>query len=225
MLVKHVEAREHHLAIDIFFRSLAHDIGPRAIGIVLSGTGSDGSLGLKNIKVEGGLTIAQEPETAEFSDMPRNAIATKDVDFILPPEKMGELILKYVQHHQFLDRDKHVESDLQIPIGGLQKLYFLLRAKTGLEFSLYKQSTLLRRVERRMKVSLVKNIEEYVDYLDEHPEEIEALFQEMLINVTEFFRDPEAFQVLIEKVISPLILQKSFHQCCLPGVGRGLFQR
>ena len=139
--------------------------------------------------------------------MPRNAIATQDVDFILPPEKMGELILKYI-HHQVLDSYPRSESDEPIPVGGLQKLYFLLRSKTGHDFSLYKQSTLLRRIERRMKISLVKNLDEYIDRLQEHPEEIEALFQEMLINVTHFFRDPEAFQALAEKAIRPLILQR-----------------
>ena len=203
-LLKPEAARGYRLPIDFFFRSLAEDQGERAIGIVLSGTGSDGSLGLKTIKAEGGLTIAQEPETAEYGDMPRNAIATKDVDFILPPEKMGELILKYI-HHQVLDGYQRGESDFQIPAGGLQKLYYLLRSKTGHDFSLYKQTTLLRRIERRMKICLVKNLDEYIARLQAHPEEIEALFQEMLINVTHFFRDPEAFQALAEKAIRPLI--------------------
>ena len=206
-LTKPEAERGYRLPIDFFFRSLAEDQGERSIGIVLSGTGSDGSLGLKTIKAEGGLTISQEPETAEFGDMPRNAIATQDVDFILPPAKMGELILKYI-HHQALDSYPRGERDVQIPIGGLQKLYFLLRSKTGHDFSLYKQSTLLRRIERRMKISLVKNLDAYIDRLEAHPEEIEALFQEMLINVTQFFRDPEAFQALIEKAIRPLILAK-----------------
>ena len=206
-LTKPEAERGYRLPIDFFFRSLAEDQGERSIGIVLSGTGSDGSLGLKTIKAEGGLTIAQEPDTAEFGDMPRNAIATHDVDFILPPAKMGELILKYI-HHQVLDSYSRSDSDIQIPVGGLQKLFFLLRSKTGHDFSLYKQSTLLRRIERRMKISLVKNLDEYIDRLEEHPEEIEALFQEMLINVTHFFRDPEAYQALVEKTIRPLITQK-----------------
>ncbi|MBE0697893.1 MAG: chemotaxis protein CheR, partial [Anaerolineaceae bacterium] len=206
-LLKPENARGYRLPVNFFFRSLAQDQGARAIGIVLSGTGSDGSLGLKTIKAEGGLTVAQEPETAEYADMPRNAIATRDVDYILPPEKIFELIFKYI-HHKVLDGYKRSESDFQIPIGGLQKLYYLLRSKTGHDFSLYKQNTLLRRIERRMKICLVKSIDEYVERLEQHPEEIEALFQEMLINVTHFFRDPEAFQVLIEKELQRLILLK-----------------
>ncbi len=206
-LIKPEAGRAHRLPIDFFFRSLAEDQGERSIGIVLSGTGSDGSLGLKTIKAEGGLTIAQEPETAEFGDMPRNAIATHDIDFIVPPARMGELILKYL-HHQVLDSYPRGESDVPIPVSGLQKLYFHLRSKTGNDFSLYKQNTLLRRIERRMKISLMKNLDEYIDFLQAHPEEIESLFQEMLINVTHFFRDPEAFQALAEKVIRPLVAQK-----------------
>jgi two-component system, chemotaxis family, CheB/CheR fusion protein len=195
------------LAIDFFFRSLAQVQGASAIGVVLSGTGSDGSLGLKLIKAEGGLTIAQDPETAEFGDMPHNAIATKEVDFILPPQKIGELILKYI-HHQVLDGYQRVKSDFHIPVGGLQRLYYLLRLKTGHDFSLYKQNTLLRRIERRMKVCLVKDLAEYITYLEAHPEEVEALFREMLINVTHFFRDPAAFEALGEKAIRPLLAQK-----------------
>ncbi|HWU39713.1 MAG TPA: CheR family methyltransferase, partial [Candidatus Acidoferrum sp.] len=161
----------------------------------------------KSIKAEGGLTIAQAPETAAYADMPRSAIATKDVDFILPPEQMGELILKVV-HHQVLTGFEATEKDVPIPTGGLQKLYFLLHAKTGHDFSLYKQSTLHRRIERRMKITLTKNLDDYIDFLQDHPEEIQALFREMLINVTNFFRDPEAFRVLNEKVIHPLISVK-----------------
>lgn len=199
--------RGYRLPVDFFFRTLAQDQGARAIGIVLSGTGSDGSQGLKNIKAEGGLTIAQEPDTAEYSDMPRNAIATKDVDYILPPEKIGEVILKYI-HHRVLSGYKRGVSDFEIPLGGLQKLYFLLRSKTGHDFSLYKQNTIQRRIERRMKITLVKDLEEYIQLLQNRPEEMEALFQEMLINVTYFFREPEAFQALIDNAIRPLILQK-----------------
>jgi two-component system CheB/CheR fusion protein len=139
--------------------------------------------------------------------MPRNAIATQDVDFILPPGKVGEHILKVIRH-QVLADDKESESDLPIPTGGTQKLYFLLRAKTGHDFSLYKQNTLRRRIERRMKINLVNNIEDYLDYLHARSREIDALFHEMLIHVTSFFRDPEAFHALVEKAIHPLILSR-----------------
>jgi two-component system CheB/CheR fusion protein len=206
-LLKPEQQHGFRLPIDFFFRSLAQDQGENAIAIVLSGTGSDGSQGMKNIKAEGGLTIAQNPDTAEYGDMPRNAIATKEVDYILPPAKMGELILKYI-HHQVIEGYKQSERELQIPASGLQRLYFLLRAKTGHDFSLYKQNTLLRRIERRMKITLVKDLDEYIDFLEAHPEEIGALFQEMLINVTHFFRDPDAFEALTEKAIRPLIAIK-----------------
>jgi two-component system, chemotaxis family, CheB/CheR fusion protein len=199
--------RGGRLPINRFFRSLAQVQGEGAIGIVLSGTLSDGSLGLKSIKAEGGLTIAQEPGTAEFGDMPRNAIATKDVDFILPPHKMGELILKVI-NHQVVDNYPRGGSELLQPAGGVQQLYMLLRTKTGHDFSHYKQNTLLRRIERRMKVCLVDSLEGYIDRLQRHPDEVEALFQDMLINVTHFFRDPEAFRALVEKSIQPLILMK-----------------
>ncbi|MGE5222543.1 MAG: CheR family methyltransferase [Omnitrophica WOR_2 bacterium] len=207
MLHKPETEQGSRLPIDRFFRSLAQVQGDRAIGIVLSGTLSDGSLGLKTIKAEGGLTIVQEPDTAEFGDMPRNAIATKDVDYILPPQKMGELILKYI-HHQILDTYKASQSDFPISEGGLQKLFYLLSAKTGHDFSHYKQNTLRRRIERRMKISLVKDLDGYIERLQEHPEEVEALFQELLINVTHFFRDQEAFQALAEKAIRSLIPMK-----------------
>jgi two-component system CheB/CheR fusion protein len=203
-LLKPEAAHGYRLPIDFFFRSLAEDQHERAIGVVLSGTGSDGSMGLKSLKAEGGLTIAQAPDTAAYEDMPRNAIATRDVDFILPPGKMGEVIRKVV-HHEISVGDKGSESSLAIPSGGLQKLFFLLHAKTGHDFSLYKQNTLRRRIERRMKINLVKTLDEYKEYLGDHPQEIEALFREMLINVTNFFRDPEAYQALIEKAIRPLI--------------------
>ncbi|HEX2981731.1 MAG TPA: chemotaxis protein CheB [Anaerolineaceae bacterium] len=206
-LLKPEKERAYRLPIDFFFRSLAQVQGAHAIGIVLSGTGSDGSLGLKTIKAEGGLTIAQDPETADFVDMPKNAIASKQIDFILPPEKMGDLILKYI-HHQILDGYKRGESEYQIPVDGLQNLFYLLRSKTGHDFSQYKQNTLERRIERRMKICMVKDLDAYLNHLEEHPEEVEALFQEMLIHVTHFFREPEAYQALAEKVVRPLIFQK-----------------
>jgi two-component system, chemotaxis family, CheB/CheR fusion protein len=207
-LLKQKPAHGFRLPIDFFFRSLAEDQHEAAIGIVLSGTGSDGSLGLKSLKAEGGLTIAQAPDTAAYEDMPRNAIATQDVDFVLPPGKMGEVIQK-VLRHEIQVGDKESETDAAIPSGGMQKLFFLLHARTGHDFSLYKPTTLRRRIERRMKINLIKTLEEYVTYLGDHPQEIEALFREMLINVTNFFRDPDAYQALIDKAIRPILPGKA----------------
>ncbi len=199
--------RAYRFPIDLFFRSLAEGRGSSSIGIVLSGTASDGSLGIKNIKAMGGLTIAQDPNTANFQDMPSNAIATQDVDFIVPPEQMGELILKYI-HHQPTDEYRSGDGSLQGAIAPLQQLFSLLRSKTGHDFSLYKQNTILRRIDRRIKLTLVPDLAAYIDYLHQHPEEIEALFRDLLINVTQFFRDPEAFAALAEKAIQPLIVAK-----------------
>jgi len=207
ILLKPPSERGFRFPIDFFFRSLAEVRRNQAIGIVLSGNASDGSLGIKNIKAEGGLTIAQEPETAEFGDMPRNAIATRDVDFVLPPEKMGELILKVV-HHQMPQETQTSEAPTLAPVVTLQRLYHLLQSKTGHDFSLYKQNTLLRRIERRMKLTMMPTLEAYIEELQRRPEEIDALFREMLINVTQFFRDPKAFQALVEKAIRPLLSQK-----------------
>jgi two-component system, chemotaxis family, CheB/CheR fusion protein len=206
-LLKPELARGVRLPINFFFLSLAEDLHERAIGIVLSGSGSDGSLGLKGIKAEGGLTLAQAPDTAAYGDMPKNAIAAHAVDFILPPDKMGELILKVIQH-QVLTGFEPAEPSLLIPGDSMQQLFSLLRAKTGHDFSLYKQNTIQRRIERRIKVTLSKNLNAYIDYLHDHPEEIEALFREMLIHVTHFFRDPDAFQALVEKVVRPLLTLK-----------------
>ena len=196
-----------HLTIDFFFRTLAQEQGERAIGIVLSGSGSDGSQGLKNIKAEGGLAIAQDPDTAAFPDMPRNAIASLDVDYVLPPQKMGSLLLKYVRHQAPVTY-KQNESSGAISNATLQSLYQLIRNRTGHDLSLYKQNTIWRRIDRRMKINQVKNLDEYTRYLQKNPEETDALFRELLINVTSFFRDPEYFAALAEKVIHPLLISK-----------------
>jgi len=211
MLLKPQSEQANRLPIDFFFRSLANVRKEQAIGIVLSGSASDGSMGIRYIKTEGGLTIAQEPDTAEFGDMPRNAIATQEVDYILPPEGMGELILKYVTHQE-MGEYQLIDTEQILPGLALQKLYAFLRSKTGHDFSFYKQTTILRRIERRIKVTNVANLEAYLAYLQEHPTEIEALFRELLINVTQFFRDPEAFEALSVKIIQPIISLKSDSQ-------------
>jgi two-component system, chemotaxis family, CheB/CheR fusion protein len=205
MITKPESEHAYRLPIDFFFRSLSRVRKNRAVGIVLSGTASDGSSGVRYIKTEGGLTIAQEPDTAEFGDMPRNAISTQDVDYILPPEKMGELILKYF-------RKQVIEEPVLLPGASLQRLYSFLRARTGHDFSSYKQSTILRRIERRIKITSVPDLAGYVAYLQQHPAEIDVLFRELLINVTQFFRDPEAFKSLEEKVLQLLVAMKSDSQ-------------
>jgi two-component system CheB/CheR fusion protein len=191
------------LPINFFFRSLAQDLHERAIGVVLSGTGTDGTLGLKAIKSEGGITMAQIPESAAYDGMPRSAIATGVVDFILPPEKMTEQLIAYVQH-AFGHRPRTVTAPAPQKDDVLQKVFIVLRAQTGHDFSLYKQNTINRRIERRMAVTQIDKIEDYVRYLQQNPVEVETLFRELLIGVTNFFRDPPAFESLKEHVIPQL---------------------
>lgn len=211
ILLKSPTNRGPSFSIDFFFRSLAENRKNLAVGIVLSGIANDGSLGVKTIKAEGGITIAQDPETAEFADMPRNAITSHNIDFILPPEKMGEFIQKLL-NHQIEEVNLAAYTPPTHSTEALQKLYNLLRQRTGHDFSLYKQNTLLRRIDRRIKISLVHDLDAYIQLLQNRPEELDALFHDMLINVTQFFRDPDAFEALTEKAIRPLIPQKAATQ-------------
>lgn len=194
-------SRGHRHSIDFFFRSLASELQERAIGIVLSGTGSDGTLGLRAIKGEGGLTIAQEPESASFDGMPRSAIASELVDFVLPAEQMLPHLLTYVSHAEgrFGSLTAH---DVR------RKVCVLLRAQTGHDFSQYKSTTVSRRIERRMALQQIARSSDYLRFLRETPSELEALFRDLLIGVTAFFRDPEAFEAL-EALIPQLFAGKA----------------
>jgi two-component system CheB/CheR fusion protein len=197
--------RGMRLPIDFFFRSLAEDQHERAICIVLSGTGTDGTLGLKAIKGEGGMAMVQAPETAAYDGMPRSALATGLVDYILPPDKMPEQLIAYVQH-AFGRRPAPVSPPAPSAEDAMQKVFILLRAQTGHDFSQYKQATIRRRIERRMAVAQIDRLEDYVRYLRESPQETETLFRELLIGVTNFFRDSQAFESLREHVIRRLAL-------------------
>lgn len=202
-LLSPVEPRGQRLPIDFFFRSLALDQRERAIGIVLSGTGSDGTLGVRAIKAEGGMVVAQDPDSAEFDGMPRNAIATGLVDYILPPAEMPVQLMAYVAHA--FGKPPLLAS---IPISktedALRKIFIALRTHVGHDFSQYKPNTILRRIERRMAVHQFESIDSYVRYLHQAPSEVESLFRDLLIGVTNFFRDPAAFQMLEELVIPKL---------------------
>jgi two-component system CheB/CheR fusion protein len=195
--------RGMRLPIDFFFRSLAQDQHERAICIVLSGTGTDGTLGLKAIKGEGGMAMVQAPETAAYDGMPRSAIATGLVDYVLPPDKMPEQLIAYAQH-AFGHRPRPSAAPKPSDGDTLQKVFILLRARTGHDFSQYKQATIRRRIERRMAVAQIDRLEDYVRYLRESPQETETLFRDLLIGVTNFFRDPQAFESLREHVIRRL---------------------
>ena len=199
--------RGQRLPIDFFFRSLAQEQHERAIGIILSGTGSDGTLGMRAIKAEGGMIMAQKPESAEFDGMPRSAIATGLVDFVLPPAEMPAQLIAYGSH--VIGKALHPVQGQPHKAGGcLRKVFTLLRAETGHDFSHYKQNTILRRIERRMAVHQVDSIEGYVRYMEQTPSEVNALFYDLLIGVTNFFRDPDAFEALREQIIPALFADK-----------------
>jgi two-component system CheB/CheR fusion protein len=206
-LLEPTAPRFRRLPIDFFFRSLAQDQHERAICIVLSGTGSDGALGVRAVKGEGGMVMAQNPESTEYDGMPRSAIATGLVDYVLPPAEMPAQLIAYVAHA--LGRTPHPVSPLAAKTeDALKKIFLLLRAQTGHDFSQYKRNTVTRRVERRMAVHQIERLEEYVRYLQQNPGEVEALFRDLLIGVTNFFRDPEAFSALQEQVIPRLFAGK-----------------
>lgn len=200
-------SRGQHLPIDFFFRSLAQDQHERAIGIVLSGTGSDGTLGVRAIKGEGGLVIVQEPGSTEHDGMLRSAIATGMVDYVLPIAEMPQKLIEYATYA--FGKPSKTASVLPPKIdSALKKIYVLLRAKGGNDFSQYKTSTICRRIERRMSIHQIEHIDDYVKYLQQFPVEVEALFRDLLIGVTCFFRDPEAFKVLEQQGISELFVNK-----------------
>ncbi|MDP3089621.1 MAG: CheR family methyltransferase [Nitrospira sp.] len=189
------------LPIDYFFRSLAEDQKHRAVGIVLSGTGSDGTVGLRAIKAESGMTIAQEPQSAKYQNMPRSAISSEVIDVVQPPGQMAEPLRAYAR--------SSTKPALPLPEGDgsqtLRKLFILLRDRTGNDFSLYKENTIQRRLERRMNVHQIENLKSYLRFVLSNPHELDALFQELLIGVTSFFRDPQAFEVLEQKVLPALV--------------------
>lgn len=201
--------RGQRLPIDFFFHSLAQDQHERAICIVLSGTGSDGAGGLRAIKGEGGLVLAQNPESCEYDGMPGSAIATGLVDYILPPVEMPAQLISYVSHmfgkatdgslHSMAKREKDEILD---------KIYGLLRSRTGHDFSQYKKNTIWRRIERRQAVHKISDLSDYLLFLQQTPGEVDALFNDLLIGVTSFFRDPEAFDVLATEVIPHLFADK-----------------
>ena len=199
--------RGHRLPIDFFFRSLAQDQRERAIGIVLSGTGSDGTLGVRAIKGEGGMVMAQNPASTEFEGMPLSAIATGLVDYELPPAEMPEQLAAYAKLAYSKARPPVAAHAIKTE-SAIKKIFVVLRAQTGHDFSQYKPSTINRRIERRMAVHQIEVIDHYVKYLQQTPAEVEALFCDLLIGVTHFFRDPEAFQVLEEKVLPTLFADK-----------------
>ena len=186
--------------IDIFFRSLADAYQNRAVTVILSGTGSDGTNGIRSIKDKNGLIIVQSPESAKFDGMPRNAIATGFVDLVQNPEGIArEMAHIAASMTDQSNRLQLTDDDLMVQV------FSILRDVTNIDYTYYKQTTILRRIERRMVVTHCRNLREYVNYLKANPDETKILAKEVLIGVTSFFRDPEYFEVLKENVIRPLV--------------------
>ncbi len=200
--------RGQRLPIDSFFRSLAEDQRARAVGIVLSGTGSDGAVGVRAIKAEGGVVMAQSPDSAEHDGMPRSAIATGVVDFVLPPAAMMQQLLALARHARSVPRLAAATTG-EADDEALLSLFVMLRAQTSHDFSQYKRNTILRRVERRMAVHQVARIDDYARFCQRNPAEVTALFRDLLIGVTQFFRDPEVFEVVAAQAVSQIIEAKA----------------
>ena len=207
-LLEPAAPRGQRLPIDFFFRSLADDQHERAICIVMSGMGSDGTLGLRAVKSEGGMAMAQNPETTEFDSMPESAIATGLVDFVMSPAAMPAKLGAYVAHGPGGSRSDTAPPETQEETER-QRVLAVLRMQTGHDFSLYKQNTVTRRIERRMAVNQILRVEDYVRYLQATPAEGKALFRDLLIGVTSFFRDPEVFAALHDTAVARILASKS----------------
>ena len=197
------EGRGRHLPIDHFFESLAAHRGNKAIGVVLSGNASDGTMGLKAIKAAGGIAFAQDEASAKFPGMPRSAISAGFVDFVLAPEKIAAELAR-LGSAPYVMAAKDEESGAQEG-DGVRKVFKLLRTATGVDFANYRQTTIQRRIQRRLTVRRVEALEEYLKLLERDPEEVRALFSDILIHVTNFFREPESFAALHAQVFPELL--------------------
>lgn len=196
------------LPIDQFFRSLAQDYRRQCIGVVLSGTGSDGSRGIRDIHEAGGLVLAETEETAKFDGMPRSAQETGCVHLVLPPAAMPEALVSYMQNS--LSPQDFAEKTFVPPLlGGLEAVFRMLHDEYGIDFSLYKPNTVVRRIERRINLKQATNIDKYVERLENDSDELSALYHDLLIGVTQFFRDRDAFEYLRSDVIPRMVAEKS----------------
>jgi two-component system, chemotaxis family, CheB/CheR fusion protein len=202
-LLKPVATRGLRLPVDGFFRSLADDLGPWSVGVVLSGMGTDGTLGLRAIKEKCGAAFVQKPESARFDGMPRSAIDAGLADVVAEPEELPARIAAWLAERRRRPVDREREPGAA-EAGGLDKVVVALRSRTGADFSNYKRSTLLRRIERRMALHQLARIGDYVHHLRENPQEADLLFKELLIGVTDFFRDPAVWERVRQEVFPAL---------------------
>jgi two-component system, chemotaxis family, CheB/CheR fusion protein len=209
-LVPRTTTGGRHLPIDSFLRTLAEARGSKAIGVILSGTGSDGTLGAQAIKSEGGIAFAQDPESAAYDGMPRSAIASGCVDFVLPPERIAQELSRLSRHPYVITPPNEERADEPPPSApkgkdGFRTILTLLRKTTGADFSAYKPPTIKRRIARRMVLTQVETLEEYARYLEGHAAEVHALYEDCLITVTSFFRDPGTYEALCQEVLPRLV--------------------
>lgn len=194
-----------HLPIDIFLCSLAKDQKHKAVGIVLSGTGSDGTRGIKALKETGGLVVVQEPRSAKFDGMPVSAYNTGLADILLPPKEIGESLVKFINHPLIASDNRTLKSSLSDNVDLLAELFQLLKQQSSINFALYKASTVARRIERRMGINQISNLESYMRLLKDSPREVQILSKELLIGVTNFFRDNDAFSKIAEDIIPDIV--------------------
>jgi two-component system CheB/CheR fusion protein len=223
-LAKRPEGHERHLPIDHFFRSLAEDCGIKSIGIVLSGTSSDGAAGLQTIKTAGGITFAQEERSAKHPEMPRAAVALGDVDYVLTPMEVARELLRLRDHAYVLRPPKDGDALPSAETEALEQVFQILRATAGTDFTQYKPTTIRRRILRRMALARMERIEDYLRLLRESRAEVQALYDDVLINVTSFFRDPAAFKALQSRVFPALLRRRTTQQrvrVWVPGCSTG----
>jgi two-component system CheB/CheR fusion protein len=208
-VVRRKGPRERHLPVDDFFQSLARDQGSRAIGIVLSGTASDGTFGLRSIRAEGGITFAQDPETAKFDGMPASAIMADCVDFILSPERIAKKLAEIARQPYVVSTP--LQPNLEIAEGRDEewlRLFRLLKAASGVDFTFYKKSTIRRRVARRMALHRCEKLGAYLKMLESDREETRALQEDLLIHVTNFFREPAVFSAFQSRILPKILKEK-----------------
>ena len=216
--------------IDTFLVSLAEELKTQSIGVILSGTGSDGTEGLKVIKAQGGITFAQTPDSAQYTGMPQNAISADAADFVLAPDKIAQELQKIARNPQLarteIETREEISAEKSKPMKetGLNAIFTLLKSSFGVDFSHYKETVVNRRVSRRMVINHIEDLSTYVDYLQSHPSELEAMYNDMLIGVTSFFREPETFQALKENVFPEIIKNRSPNEpirIWIPGCSTG----
>ncbi len=199
------ESHGAHMSVDHFMRALAQQKGNRAIGVILSGSGSDGTLGMAEIQAHGGVTFAQDEASAKYDGMPRSAVVAGCVDYVLPPKGIAKELERIARHPYLARRILSGAAEAVPTVGsGLNTIFQVLRRATGVDFTHYRQTTILRRIQRRMVVHIIEDIEQYAKFVQSHPAEIKALYHDMLINVTSFFRGPRVFDA-VKSMVFPAI--------------------